>query len=137
MVGTHALIEEHVEFLKLALAIVDEQHRFGVAQRVELRQKGCRSSTDDERDADSADLSMSYYADLDVSVIDELPPGRTAGDDKLVAERGATKSSDGSAPPAWPGGQAYWVCPLIEESEKLQLQTAMATHAERPQPIPN
>ena len=130
IVGTHALIQDGVDFARLGLAIVDEQHRFGVAQRLELRRKGgnphqlMMSATPIPRT-----LAMSYYADLDVSVLDELPPGRQPITTKLVSDarrdeviarvRGAVAS----------GRQAYWVCPLIEESETLQLQTALDTHA--------
>ncbi|OGA23190.1 MAG: ATP-dependent DNA helicase RecG [Betaproteobacteria bacterium RIFCSPLOWO2_02_FULL_67_26] len=135
-VGTHALIEEEVEFAGLALAIVDEQHRFGVHQRLALRMKGARpnpgaqphqlmmSATPIPRT-----LAMSYYADLDVSVIDEAPPGRTPVTTKLVsaARRGEVIRRVRDACMA--GSQAYWVCPLIEESEALQLKTALATHA--------
>ena len=130
IVGTHALIQASVEFVRLGLAIVDEQHRFGVAQRLELRRKGgnphqlMMSATPIPRT-----LAMSYYADLDVSVLDELPPGRTPVHTRLVADvrRGEVIERIRGAIAA--GRQAYWVCPLIEESEKLQLQTAIDTHA--------
>ena len=134
IVGTHALIQDSVDFARLGLVIVDEQHRFGVAQRLELRKKGERNAIPPHQLMMSATpiprtLAMSYYADLDVSVLDELPPGRQPIRTKLVSDvrrdeviarvRGAVAS----------GRQAYWVCPLIEESEKLQLQTALDTHA--------
>ena len=129
VVGTHALIQEGVDFAKLGLAIVDEQHRFGVAQRLALRKKGdnphqlMMSATPIPRT-----LAMSYYADLDVTVLDELPPGRTPIKTRLVADNrredvvGFVKKS------VEEGRQAYWVCPLIEESEALQLQTAQDTY---------
>jgi ATP-dependent DNA helicase RecG len=130
MVGTHALIEEGVEFARLGLAIVDEQHRFGVRQRLALKQKGLHS----HQLAMSATpiprtLAMSYYADLDVSVLDELPPGRTPVVTKLV---GAARRDEITARvrlACRQGQQAYWVCPLIEESEALQLKTAEETYA--------
>ena len=130
IVGTHALIEDHVEFAKLALAIVDEQHRFGVGQRVKLKQKGVSphqlmmSATPIPRT-----LSMSYYADLDVSVLDEMPPGRKPVKTKLVSEARRDEVVGRVRAACMAGRQAYWVCPLIEESEVLQLQTAIETHA--------
>ncbi len=129
-VGTHALFQDKVEFARLGLAIVDEQHRFGVHQRLALRQKGAQphqlmmSATPIPRT-----LSMSYYADLDVSVIDELPPGRTPVATKLVADVRREEVIAGVRKACLEGRQAYWVCPLIEESEALQLQTAIDTHA--------
>jgi ATP-dependent DNA helicase RecG len=133
-VGTHALFQQHVTFGRLALAIVDEQHRFGVHQRLALRMKGAGDGELPHQLMMSATpiprtLAMSFYADLDVSVIDELPPGRTPVVTKLVS---ASRREDilnlvQSACDA--GGQAYWVCPLIEESEQLQLATAVETHS--------
>jgi ATP-dependent DNA helicase RecG len=128
--GTHALFQEQVEFARLGLAIIDEQHRFGVAQRLALRQKGGQphqlmmSATPIPRT-----LSMSYYADLDVSVIDELPPGRTPIVTKLLADSRRDQVIELLRERCRDGTQAYWVCPLIEESEKVQLQTALDTHA--------
>ena len=131
LVGTHALIEDAVELPRLALAIVDEQHRFGVAQRLALRGKGSKlphqlmmSATPIPRT-----LAMSYYADLDVSVIDELPPGRTPVLTKLLAESRRDELIERVRAAAQAGRQIYWVCPLIEESEALELQTAIDTHA--------
>jgi ATP-dependent DNA helicase RecG len=132
VVGTHALIQEDVDFLRLGLAIVDEQHRFGVAQRLELRKKGkagiphqlMMSATPIPRT-----LAMSYYADLDVSVIDELPPGRTPIRTKLVSDARRDEVVGAVRHAVEGGRQAYWVCPLIEESEKLDLQAAIDTHA--------
>ncbi len=129
VVGTHALIEAGVEFPRLGLAVIDEQHRFGVHQRLALRQKGISphqlmmTATPIPRT-----LAMSYYADLDVSVVDELPPGRMPVLTKLVGEgrRDAVVAKVRAACAA--GRQAYWVCPLIEESETLQLKTAQETY---------
>jgi ATP-dependent DNA helicase RecG len=130
VIGTHALVQEGVEFASLALAVVDEQHRFGVGQRLKLRRKAgaawphqlMMSATPIPRT-----LSMTYYADLDASVIDELPPGRrpvatrmyTAGrrDEVLARIRDACAERQ----------QAYWVCPVIEESKEGDLQTALET----------
>ena len=136
-IGTHALFQERVAFPSLGLAVVDEQHRFGVSQRLALRTKGedlhqlMMSATPIPRT-----LSMSYFADLDVSTIDELPPGRTPVVTKLVsdARRGEVVKRVRDACLA--GGQAYWVCPLIEESEQLQLQTALDTHAALSKELP-
>ncbi|MFW5432333.1 MAG: ATP-dependent DNA helicase RecG [Methylophilaceae bacterium] len=125
-IGTHALFQDAVQFEKLGLAIIDEQHRFGVQQRLALRQKGqpephqlMMSATPIPRT-----LSMSYYADLDVSVIDELPPGRTPVVTKLVSDARRDEILQRVREACNAGSQAYWVCPLIEESEALQLQTA-------------
>ncbi len=131
VVGTHALFQEAVQFKNLGLAIIDEQHRFGVHQRLALRQKGqpephqlMMSATPIPRT-----LSMSYYADLDVSVIDELPPGRTPIVTKLVSDMRRDEILQRVREACLQGNQAYWVCPLIEESEALQLATANDTYA--------
>jgi ATP-dependent DNA helicase RecG len=116
-IGTHALIEDKVEFARLGLAIVDEQHRFGVRQRLALKDKGqfahqlAMSATPIPRT-----LAMSYYADLDVSVLDELPPGRTPVTTKLVAEGRRDEVLTRVHDACRSGRQAYWVCPLIEEN---------------------
>jgi len=129
-VGTHALIEDNVEFARLGLAVVDEQHRFGVRQRLALKQKGMQahqlamSATPIPRT-----LAMSYYADLDVSVIDALPPGRTPVVTKLVGDKRRDEIVGRVRLACGQGQQAYWVCPLIEESETLQLKTAEETYA--------
>jgi ATP-dependent DNA helicase RecG len=130
VVGTHALIEESVEFARLGLAIVDEQHRFGVRQRLALKQKGLHS----HQLAMSATpiprtLAMSCYADLDVSVIDELPPGRSPVLTKLVSAARRDEIVERVRALCRAGRQVYWVCPLIEESEALQLKTAEETYA--------
>ena len=130
VVGTHALIQDSVDYARLGLAIVDEQHRFGVAQRLELRRKGgnphqlMMSATPIPRT-----LAMSYYADLDVSVLDELPPGRQPIRTRLVSDARRDEVIARVRSAAAEGRQAYWVCPLIEESETLQLQTALDTYA--------
>lgn len=132
VIGTHALIQEEVLFAKLGLVIVDEQHRFGVAQRLTLRNKGVdsvphqlmMSATPIPRT-----LAMTYYADLEVSVIDELPPGRTPIVTRLIDQARRDEVIERVHAAALDGKQIYWVCPLIEESETLQLQTATDTYA--------
>jgi ATP-dependent DNA helicase RecG len=132
-VGTHALIEDPVTLPRLALAVVDEQHRFGVRQRLALREKGnegrrphmlMMSATPIPRT-----LAMTHYADLDVSVLDELPPGRTPIRTRLVSDARRDQVVARLREACRGGRQAYWVCPLIEESEALQLQTAQDTFA--------
>src|SRR5574340_164139 len=149
-IGTHALFQEQVEFHRLGLAIVDEQHKFGVQQRLALRNKGkephqlMMSATPIPRA-----LAMSYYADLDVSVIDELPPGRTPVVTKLISDARRDEVFARVRAACLEGRQAYWVCPLIDEngvsakanvsaanvkrsgrsqSEALQLQTVLETY---------
>ncbi|MCC7061150.1 MAG: ATP-dependent DNA helicase RecG, partial [Burkholderiaceae bacterium] len=135
LIGTHALIEDTVGFAHLGLAVVDEQHRFGVVQRLALRAKLeaaaaalphqlMMSATPIPRT-----LAMSYYADLDVSVIDELPPGRKPVLTKLVSDARRDEVIARVRAAAAAGRQVYWVCPLIDESEALDLQTAIDTHA--------
>lgn len=132
-IGTHALIQDPVLFKALGLVVIDEQHRFGVAQRLALRRKAelsgqglphqlMMSATPIPRT-----LSMSYFADLDLSVIDELPAGRQPIVTKLVADSRRDDIIARIRETCAQGGQAYWVCPLIEESETLQLQTAVDT----------
>ncbi len=141
-VGTHALFQKGVRFAQLGLIVVDEQHRFGVAQRLSLRERGegelvphtlMMSATPIPRS-----LAMSYYADLDVSVIDELPSGRQPIRTRLVsaARRDELIGHVGRALAA--GAQAYWVCPLIEESEALEvaLKDATALAAELHEALP-
>ncbi len=176
-IGTHALFQQQINFHKLGLAIVDEQHKFGVQQRLSLRNKGkgkgmvpesSRAHQDARSRAVSAEayledrressehttkqidgpvdsgiiphqlmmsatpiprtLAMSYYADLDVSVIDELPPGRTPVITKLVSDERRDEVIERVRAACMVGQQAYWVCPLIDESEILQLQTAIETY---------
>ena len=129
-VGTHALFQDDVAFRQLGLVIVDEQHRFGVAQRLALKNKGrevhqlMMSATPIPRT-----LAMSFYADLDVSSIDELPPNRTPIKTLLVNQVRRHDVEGFVLNTCQKGQQVYWVCPLIEESEALQLQTATDTLA--------
>jgi len=131
-VGTHALFQEGVAMPKLGLAIVDEQHRFGVAQRLALRAKGLAEAHQLMMSATPIPrtLAMTFYADLDVSVLDEMPPGRTPVATRLASERRRGEIVNWVGKACREGRQVYWVCPLIEESEKLELQTAVALHAE-------
>ena len=142
IVGTHALIQENVSFAKLGLAVIDEQHRFGVRQRLEIQQRVgselfyCHqlmmSATPIPRT-----LAMTYYADLDVSVIDELPPGRKPIATKVVKASRRDEVISGLQSWLSKGLQAYWVCPLIEESEVLQLQTAVESFEQLTQALPD
>jgi ATP-dependent DNA helicase RecG len=130
-IGTHALFQEGVEFAKLGLAVIDEQHRFGVEQRLALSNRA-RGAVEPHQLMMSATpiprtLSMTYYADLDTTVIDELPPGRTPVVTKLVSEERRDEVVTRVREAVRDGEQAYWVCPLIEESEALQLKTAIET----------
>lgn len=132
-IGTHALFQEQVTFHKLGLVIVDEQHKFGVQQRLALHAKGKQHAAEPHQLMMSATpiprtLAMSYYADLDVSVIDELPPGRTPVITKLVSDSRRNEVFERVRAACLEGQQAYWVCPLIDESEALQLQNALETH---------
>ncbi len=160
VVGTHAVIQDKVQFRNLALAIIDEQHRFGVAQRLALRNKMNLTSesspgggrvakvANDKHEQDEAGaqlhphllmmtatpiprtLAMSYYADLEVSTLDELPPGRTPIITKLVHDRRRDQVIERIRAQITQGRQVYWVCPLIEESESLDLANATQTHLE-------
>jgi ATP-dependent DNA helicase RecG len=163
VVGTHAVIQEQVKFRNLALAIIDEQHRFGVAQRLALRSKmgpdavapapdpAVRAVSGDAGAAASAmephllmmsatpiprTLAMSYYADLDVSTLDELPPGRTPIVTKVVSDSRRDEVIERIRGQLAQERQVYWVCPLIEESEALDLSNATATHAELSAALP-
>jgi ATP-dependent DNA helicase RecG len=133
VIGTHAVIQDQVQFRNLALAIIDEQHRFGVAQRLALRSKLVDSEQEPHLLMMTATpiprtLAMSYYADLDVSTIDELPPGRTPVVTKLVADSRRDEVIERIRGQLAQGRQVYWVCPLIEESEALDLTNATQTH---------
>ena len=135
VVGTHAVIQDKVQFHKLALAIIDEQHRFGVAQRLALRNKLQHDAMEPHLLMMTATpiprtLAMSYYADLDVSTLDELPPGRTPIITKVVNEARRDEVIQRIRAQIAQGRQIYWVCPLIEESEALDLTNATETHAE-------
>ena len=134
IVGTHALFQAGVEFQQLGLVVIDEQHRFGVDQRLALRSKGTQGKLHPHQLMMSATpiprtLAMSFFADLNVSVIDELPPGRSPIVTKLISDARREQVSERVRAACSEGAQAYWVCPLIEESEALQLQTAMDTFA--------
>ncbi len=178
VIGTHALIQDAVQFAKLGLVIVDEQHRFGVGQRLMLRNKGLPQDDVDtpipafplkwgrgdtsprdhspiayertQRDKGMVPhqlmmsatpiprtLAMTYYADLDVSVIGELPPGRTPVLTRIVDQRRRDEVIARIHADAQAGRQAYWVCPLIEESEALQLQAATDAHALLSEALPD
>jgi ATP-dependent DNA helicase RecG len=142
IVGTQAMIQDGVDFARLGLAIVDEQHRFGVAQRLALRQR--------RGDADGLEphllmmtatpiprtLAMTYYADLDVSTIDELPPGRTPIVTKVFAHHRRPEVIARIRDEVAAGKQVYWVCPLIEESESLDLKNATEARAELSAALP-
>ena len=154
VVGTHAVIQDKVVFKNLALAIIDEQHRFGVAQRLALRSKASVAPLAIHGPAPTPTLphsgegaltqephllmmtatpiprtlAMSYYADLDVSTIDELPPGRTAIVTKVVNDSRRDEVIERIRSQIAEGRQVYWVCPLIEESEMLDLTNATQTH---------
>ncbi|MES2939311.1 MAG: ATP-dependent DNA helicase RecG [Pseudomonadota bacterium] len=133
VVGTHAVIQDQVQFRNLALAVIDEQHRFGVQQRLALRAKMMAAGHEPHMLMMSATpiprtLAMSYYADLDVSTIDELPPGRTPVVTKLIADSRREQVVERIRAQVEAGRQVYWVCPLIEESEALDLTNATATH---------
>ncbi|WP_430733749.1 ATP-dependent DNA helicase RecG [Ectothiorhodospira lacustris] len=133
-VGTHALFQDEVSFEDLALVIVDEQHRFGVHQRMALREKGARDGRLPHQLIMTATpiprtLAMTAYADLDYSVIDELPPGRTPVKTVAVSDARRAEVVERIHHAIGQGRQAYWVCTLIEESEALQAQAAEDTHA--------
>ena len=134
VVGTHALMQDGVRFRKLGLAIVDEQHRFGVDQRLALRDKGADGKVVAHQLVLTATpiprtLAMTLYADLDASVIDELPPGRTPIRTVVLASERRDDVVERIRAACIEGRQAYWVCTLIEESDVLQAQDAEATHA--------
>ncbi|WP_413113180.1 ATP-dependent DNA helicase RecG [Thaumasiovibrio sp. DFM-14] len=136
VIGTHALFQEQVEFEHLALIIIDEQHRFGVSQRLELRQKGAKYQQYPHQLIMTATpiprtLSMTAYADLDTSVIDELPPGRTPIQTVALPDSRRNAIIDRVRHACLDEGkQAYWVCTLIDESEVLEAQAASDTAEE-------
>jgi ATP-dependent DNA helicase RecG len=160
-IGTHALFQEEVRFARLALAVVDEQHRFGVAQRLSLSGKAHAESADElphlmmmSATPIPRTLSMSYYADLDVSTIDELPPGRLPVTTKLVAAERRGEVLERIREACAAGEQAYWVCPVIEGAEPgeraqhseqgartrrgspIELRAALETHAALTRELP-
>lgn len=135
VVGTHALFQDEVRFRRLALVIIDEQHRFGVQQRLALRQKGvdgrlCPHQLIMTATPIPRTLAMSAYADLDTSILDELPPGRTPVNTVLVADSRRIEVIERVRAACREGRQAYWVCTLIEESEELTCQAAQSTYEE-------
>lgn len=135
VIGTHALFQKDVEFNCLGLAVVDEQHRFGVHQRLALREKGVTGDRCPHQLVMTATpiprtLSMSVYADMDVSVIDELPPGRKPVTTTVISDERRDNVIVRVADAVREGRQAYWVCTLIEESEALQCQAAEVTESE-------
>ena len=141
VVGTHAVIQDKVVFKKLALAVIDEQHRFGVAQRLALRGKLGDEAQEPHLLMMTATpiprtLAMSYYADLDVSTLDELPPGRTPIITKVVSEARRDEVIARIRLQLRAGRQIYWVCPLIEDSEALDLSNATQTHADLSASLP-
>jgi ATP-dependent DNA helicase RecG len=134
VIGTHALFQESVEFSALALVIVDEQHRFGVHQRLSLREKGAFGGHQPHQLIMTATpiprtLAMTAYADLDVSVIDELPPGRTPVKTVVLNDARRVEVVQRIRTACLAGRQAYWVCPLIDESEEMPYQAAEETAA--------
>nr|WP_229843156.1 ATP-dependent DNA helicase RecG [Halomonas urumqiensis] len=141
VVGTHALFQGDVHFQRLGMAIIDEQHRFGVHQRLALREKGEAGGLTPHQLVMTATpiprtLAMSAYADLDVSVIDELPPGRTPVKTVVVPDERRPDVVARIRHACAEGRQAYWVCTLIEESEVLQCQAAEATRDELTEALP-
>lgn len=135
VVGTHALFQDEVQFQKLALVIIDEQHRFGVQQRLALRQKGvggrmCPHQLIMTATPIPRTLAMSAYADLDTSILDELPPGRTPVNTLVIADSRRLEVVERVRLACNEGRQAYWVCTLIEESEELTCQAAETTFAD-------
>jgi len=148
VVGTHALFQQDVHFARLGLIIIDEQHRFGVHQRLSLREKGEQQGLQPHQLIMTATpiprtLAMSAYADLDTSVIDELPPGRSPITTVAISDQRRPEviqrvnSACASAENGGEGAQAYWVCTLIEESEALQCQAAENTAQELTEALPH
>ncbi len=139
VVGTHALFQQEVEFQKLGLAIIDEQHRFGVHQRLALKEKGKALSPHQlimTATPIPRTLAMSAYADLDTSVIDELPPGRTPVNTVAIDQSRREEIMMRILNACNQGSQAYWVCTLIEESETLEAQAAEVTAQELQAALP-
>ncbi|UXD89139.1 ATP-dependent DNA helicase RecG [Thalassolituus hydrocarboniclasticus] len=142
VVGTHALFQDDVHFARLGLIIIDEQHRFGVHQRLSLREKGVAQKLSPHQLIMTATpiprtLAMSAYADLDTSVIDELPPGRSPITTVAIGEQRRPEVIERVNGACAEGAQAYWVCTLIEESEALQCQAAENTAQELAEALPH
>jgi ATP-dependent DNA helicase RecG len=141
VVGTHALFQEGIEFAQLALVIVDEQHRFGVQQRLKLSEKGQGQGRLPHQLIMTATpiprtLAMTAYADLDISVIDELPPGRTPVQTVVLPEERRAEVVARILAACRAGRQVYWVCPLIDESDELRAQAAEETAAALAEALP-
>jgi len=141
IVGTHALFQEGIDFAKLALIVVDEQHRFGVQQRLQMQEKGRKQGRFPHQLIMTATpiprtLAMTAYADLDISVIDELPPGRTPVKTVVVPEQRRDEIVARIVEACRTGRQVYWVCPLIEESDELRSQAAEETAAVLAEALP-
>ena len=141
VIGTHALMQEGVAFRRLGLAIIDEQHRFGVHQRLALRDKGRSGDVVPHQLVLTATpiprtLAMTAYADLDVSVIDELPPGRAPVQTVAISSARRAEVIERIRAACAEGRQAYWVCTLIEESDQLEAQAAEVAHAELTAALP-
>lgn len=142
VIGTHALFQEGVDFRKLGLVIIDEQHRFGVHQRLALRSKGFNNGRYPHQLIMTATpiprtLAMVAYADLDGSVIDQLPPGRARVETSVISDTRRAQVVERVHQACRAGRQAYWVCTLIEESEMLQCQAAQDTAAELAAALPD
>lgn len=140
VVGTHALFQNEVQFARLALAIIDEQHRFGVQQRLALREKGVEGRFSPHQLIMTATpiprtLAMSAYADLDTSILDELPPGRTPVNTVVLSDVRRNDVIERVRAACLEGRQAYWVCTLIEESDELTCQAAQTTYEELSQSL--
>ena len=141
VVGTHALFQEGIEFARLGLIVVDEQHRFGVQQRLRLTEKGQKEGRLPHQLIMTATpiprtLAMTAYADLDISVIDELPPGRTPVQTVVMPETRRAQVVARIVAACRAGRQAYWVCPLIDESDELRAQAAEETQAQLAAALP-
>jgi ATP-dependent DNA helicase RecG len=142
VVGTHALFQEGVQFKRLALVVIDEQHRFGVHQRMALRDKGVSDLGHPHQLVMTATpiprtLAMAAYADLDTSVIDELPPGRKPVATIALPDSRRAEVIDRVRSACLSGQQAYWVCPLIEESDVLDYEAAQASYASLSAALPD
>jgi ATP-dependent DNA helicase RecG len=141
VVGTHALFQEHVAFRSLGLVLVDEQHRFGVNQRLSLTQRGLNDLTPHQLTMTATPiprtLSMVAYADLDCSVIDELPPGRKPITTVLIDSLRREQVINRVGAACSEGRQAYWVCPLVEESDALNANAAELASEQLTEALPN
>jgi ATP-dependent DNA helicase RecG len=141
VIGTHALFQEGIEFARLALVIVDEQHRFGVEQRLELAEKARKTGCFPHQLIMTATpiprtLAMTAYADLDISVIDELPPGRTPVRTVVIPQQRRQEVVQRILDACRSGAQVYWVCPLIDEAEEARYQAAEETAAVLAEALP-